>query len=87
MEQLTLDGIVCEVPPMPEEYMGNQTGWGGITTTTPREWTNEEIEWIGYLAGQGYSKAQIAESAEFYEDNGYGKGLFIYVKEDKGGGA
>ena len=38
-----------EVPTMPSEFMGAFTKAGGYTTTTPRKWTKQEIEWLFYL--------------------------------------
>ena len=51
-----------EVPKMPEEFIGQNKTWGGITKTIPREWTPEEIQWCVDLRNQGYTSKQIAES-------------------------
>ena len=50
---------------MPSEYMGeyiiNGKGRGG-GITTPRKWTQKEIDWVLELRENGYSIPQIAES-------------------------
>lgn len=62
MEQITFPLYKETAPPMPEDYKGDSVRWGGITTTTPRQWTEKELEWIKSLQAKGYSKSQIAES-------------------------
>lgn len=45
----------------PEKFKGAFKANGGFTSTTPREWTEEEIKFCACLKEQGYSYKQIAE--------------------------
>lgn len=49
-------------PPMPEEYKGKVTKPCGYTKSAPRDWTEEELNWIIQLKKDGWSIEQIAES-------------------------
>lgn len=49
-------------PKMPDAYMGEYKKSGGYTKSTPREWTNAELEWVKELQQQNYNVDQIAES-------------------------
>lgn len=50
------------VPRMPEEFVGEVRADCGYTLSAPREWTDEEIEFVTALKEQGYTNAEIAES-------------------------
>ena len=52
------------IPKMPEEYKGKTTKNGGYTTSSPREWTAKELEWVQELLAQGYTSKEIAESVD-----------------------
>lgn len=52
------------IPKLPDEYKGQHTKNGGYTSTTPRQWTDEELKWIVDLKNKGFSNAEIAESVE-----------------------
>lgn len=47
---------------MPAEFKGKVHKSGGFTKSTPREWTDKELEWVASLADMGYSTRDIAES-------------------------
>ena len=51
-----------QVPIMPQEYKGEYNLSCGYTTTTPRKWTEKELEWTKNLMKQGYSNKEIAVS-------------------------
>lgn len=51
-----------EIPIIPNEYLGVHNKSCGYTTTTPRKWTKEEIEWTKKLIEEGYSNKEIAVS-------------------------
>lgn len=51
-----------EIPIIPSEFLGEHNKNCGYTTTTPRKWTKEEIEWTKNLIKQGYSNKEIAVS-------------------------
>lgn len=50
------------VPMMPDSFKGICRTNGGYTKTAPRDWTDEEVEWIKGLRQRGYSLSEIAES-------------------------
>ena len=52
------------IPKMPEEYKGKVNKNGGYTTSSPREWTSQEIAWVQDLIDKGYSNKEIAESVD-----------------------
>lgn len=52
------------VPKMPEEYKGQTNKNGGYTTSSPRTWTEKELEWVQKLIAEGYSNKEIAESTD-----------------------
>ncbi len=52
------------VPKMPKEYLGEYKKNCGYTKSTPREYTDKEIEWIKNLADMGYSTIEIADSVD-----------------------
>ena len=52
------------IPKMPEEYKGKTNKGGGYTTSTPREWTEKELQWVRQLLDQGYTNKEIAESVD-----------------------
>lgn len=52
------------VPKMPEEYKGKVNKNGGYTTSSPRVWTLEELNWVDDLLNKGYTIKEIAESVE-----------------------
>lgn len=47
---------------MPESIIGKSIAPCGYTESTPREWTQEEIEWVKSLKTQGYTLREIAEN-------------------------
>lgn len=49
---------------MPEEYKGKIEKGGGFTTTTPRKWTEMEIEWMKEKRREGYSLAEISAAMD-----------------------
>lgn len=49
---------------MPDEYKGVITTNGGYTKTSPRKWTDEEIEWVKSLISKGYTNKEIAVSID-----------------------
>ena len=51
-----------EIPIMPESYKGDYGASCGYTTTAPRKWTKEEIEWTKALLDKGYNSKEIAVS-------------------------
>lgn len=51
-----------EIPIMPSEYLGGYGKNCGYTTTTPRKWTDKEIEWLKKLIEEGYAQKEIAIS-------------------------
>ena len=53
-----------DIPIMPDEYKGVENKKGGYTTTTPRKWTEKEIEWTKGLIAKGYSNKDIAVSLD-----------------------
>lgn len=52
------------VPKMPEEYKGKVSKNGGYTSSSPRVWTEKEIDWVKQLIDKGYSNKEIAESVD-----------------------
>ena len=52
------------VPKMPDEYKGKTTKNCGYTKTNPREWTEQEIQWVMSLHEQGYTRKEIAYSID-----------------------
>lgn len=56
--------MVNVVPMMPEEYKGDMKNGGGYTTTSPRKWTKEEIEWCTTLREKGFNSKEIAQSVD-----------------------
>lgn len=63
MEQ-TLFNIPECVPKMPEEFKGSYIKSCGYTKTTPREWTEKEVEYLLMLHSQGHSRKYIALSMD-----------------------
>lgn len=64
-EQLSLfpELEIKNAPPiMPDEYKGNVTKSCGYTKSAPRDWTEEEINWILQLKKEGWSMDDIAQS-------------------------
>jgi DNA-binding CsgD family transcriptional regulator len=53
-----------DIPIIPDEYKGEHNKNCGYTTTTPRKWTKEEIEWTKKLIENGYSNKEIAISLD-----------------------
>lgn len=53
-----------EIPIIPCEYKGEYNKSCGYTTTKPRKWTKEEIEWTKKLINEGYSNKEIALSLD-----------------------
>lgn len=53
-----------KVPKMPEEYKGKTNIGCGYTKSQPREWTENEIEWVQQLHKEGYTAKEIAESVD-----------------------
>lgn len=51
-----------DVPIMPKEYMGKYLTKSRYLKTTPRQWTNEEIQWCLELEKQGFTYKEIAQS-------------------------
>lgn len=47
---------------MPEEYKGKTKENCGYTVTNPRDWTEQEIEWMKSMKQKGFSNDDIAES-------------------------
>lgn len=52
------------IPIMPESYRGEYGTSCGYTTTTPRKWTDKEIEWTKQLMKDGYTCKEIAISLD-----------------------
>jgi hypothetical protein len=50
------------VPMMPDALKGDFISKGDFTNTTPRRWTQKELDWAINLKSQGFSVAEIAES-------------------------
>jgi len=46
---------------LPIEYIGKELSNGGVTKHTPRQWTQEEIEWALMLKDKGISNKDIAK--------------------------
>ena len=53
-----------DIPMMPEEYKGRTTKSCGYTKTAPREWTEQEVQWVQSLLEKGYTRKQIALSID-----------------------
>lgn len=51
-----------EIPIMPKEYKGIITTSGGYTSTQPRKWTKEELDWCKKMRDNGFSSKDIAKS-------------------------
>ena len=47
---------------MPDDFKGCTKKNGGFTTSSPRFWTEREIEWVKNMRDEGYSAREIAES-------------------------
>lgn len=62
MGELDLFGNEIGVPKMPEEYKGKSKRITDYTDTSPREWTEQEVEWCKSLKAKGYSTEEIATS-------------------------
>lgn len=56
--------IKKEIPIIPEEYKGEHGTNCGYTITTPRKWTEKEIEWTKKLLKEGYTTKEIAISLD-----------------------
>lgn len=52
------------IPKMPDEYKGKTNKSGGYTTSSPRVWTDKELEWIKVMMKNGYTAKEIAESVD-----------------------
>jgi len=52
------------IPPIPKEYIGEEQKGCGYTDTTPRVWTDKEIEWTKQLLSDGYTVKEIAKSLD-----------------------
>lgn len=52
------------IPKMPTEFKGELKKSGGYTISSPREWTEKEIEWVKKMLDEGYSNKEIAESVD-----------------------
>lgn len=50
------------IPMMPDEYKGNEGKGCGYTKSKPREWTDQEIEWIQKMRADGFSNEEIGQS-------------------------
>lgn len=57
------EGLLFDIPPieMPRVVLGKERPCGGYTETTPREWTDEEIEVLRDLQSRHFSLSVIAE--------------------------
>jgi len=53
-----------DIPIMPDEYKGRTTKSCGYTKNAPREWTEQEIQWVQSLLEKGYTRKQIAISID-----------------------
>lgn len=51
-----------EVPMLPEDAKGAIGAGCGYTNTPPREWTQEELDWLRDMKDKGFTNAEIAES-------------------------
>ena len=51
-----------EIPMMPEEFKGQEGKGCGYTKSKPREWTDQEIEWIQKMRADGFSNEEIGQS-------------------------
>lgn len=51
-------------PKMPDEYKAETLKSGGYVKSTPRKWTQQEIDWIKKLRADGFTPASIAESVD-----------------------
>ena len=51
-----------EIPMMPDEFKGQQGKGCGYTKSKPREWTDQEIEWIQKMRADGFSNEEIGQS-------------------------
>lgn len=49
---------------MPEEYKGPHKSPTDYTRTTPRQWTEKEIEWVKEMMSQGFTAREIAISTD-----------------------
>lgn len=49
---------------MPIEFKGETKKSGGYTISSPREWTEKELEWVKKMLDEGYSNREIAESVD-----------------------
>ncbi len=47
---------------MPDEFKGQQGKGCGYTKSKPREWTDQEIEWIQKMRADGFSNEEIGQS-------------------------
>ena len=47
---------------MPEEFKGQEGKGCGYTKSKPREWTDQEIEWIQKMRADGFSNEEIGQS-------------------------
>lgn len=63
-DNYSIEDFSSEVPIMPEEYKGKVNKPCGYTESAPREWTEQEVEWLQNLRSQGYSKKDIAKSID-----------------------
>lgn len=63
-KQINLFGEEHTIEKLPEHMKGDKTKSGGYTTTNPRKWTEQEVEFMNKLKEQGYSNKDIASSLE-----------------------
>lgn len=49
---------------MPEEYKGKKSKKSEFTDTSPRKWTEKEIEWMKQKRSEGYSLTDIAKAMD-----------------------
>ena len=56
--------MMNDIPKMPDEYKGKTTKGCGYTKNAPREWTEQEIQWVLSLIEKGYKRKEIALSID-----------------------
>lgn len=56
--------MMNDIPKMPDEYKGKTTKGCGYTKNAPREWTEQEIQWVLSLLEKGYKRKEIALSID-----------------------
>lgn len=53
---------MSEIIVMPDSFMGRNKPKTDCTHTTPREWTDNEVDWVLRLSKEGFTARQIAHS-------------------------